>query len=215
VNPDRKMRSDDDVDGLMEAIRGQPDPDCEPFRVLFEKSKGWIETTARQVPGITREDAEDIVTETMLKVWRYRNRYAERGTAKAWISTIARNMARDIVKTRKRTVDGTESLERKADSGRSLGEMLLVCEFVEAILTAIDDLPHKQRLACLLVLFLLFDDATEEALLDTRTAYRKAAERMGVKEPAFRQLICQARKKLRISLHEWRPQWETTAAGAV
>ncbi len=50
----------------------------------------------------SREDAEDIVSELFLKLWRLAAGYEPRKGHKAWLTTIAGNMAIDFLRKRKK-----------------------------------------------------------------------------------------------------------------
>ncbi|NHA14606.1 RNA polymerase sigma factor [Thioalkalivibrio sp. XN279] len=45
--------------------------------------------------GVSGEDAQDLLQETILKIYRSASGYTEQGTARAWIWTIARNCLYD------------------------------------------------------------------------------------------------------------------------
>ncbi len=51
-----------------------------------------------------RQDAEDVTSEFFLKLWQIADTYCFGGRHKRWLVTIARNMALDLLKKRKREV---------------------------------------------------------------------------------------------------------------
>ena len=47
---------------------------------------------------LNRQDAEDIVQETLIKIWNRRDRWEEVEAIEPWAMTIARNLAIDTVR---------------------------------------------------------------------------------------------------------------------
>lgn len=94
-----------------------------------------------------RQDAEDVTSEFFLKLWQIADTYCFGGRHKRWLVTIARNMALDLLKKRKREVltlngDTEESaLNEPADSVSTedtVTEKLTVAE-------ALDSLEESER----------------------------------------------------------------------
>ncbi len=54
------------------------------------------------------EDAQDVTQDTFVRIWEQAASYRPRGSAMAWILTIARNLARMKLRSRRRTVELTE-----------------------------------------------------------------------------------------------------------
>ena len=48
---------------------------------------------------ITKEDNEDLEQEVYIKVWKNSEKYKEQGSFKSWISTIAKNVSKDYLKS--------------------------------------------------------------------------------------------------------------------
>ena len=48
---------------------------------------------------ITKQDNEDLEQEVYIKAWKNANKYEERGNFKSWISTIAKNVSKDYLKS--------------------------------------------------------------------------------------------------------------------
>lgn len=64
------------------------------LRSLYDALGGNVFALAQQMLG-SREDAEEVVQDTFVKVFEHAGRYRpERGSARAWIYTIARNECR-------------------------------------------------------------------------------------------------------------------------
>jgi RNA polymerase sigma factor (sigma-70 family) len=90
------------------------------FRELYEHFSPLIRSFAFKVPGLEQAEvfAEDLVQETMLKVWTraatFDPRLASPGT---WVFTIARNMRIDLLRKQARHVVNTVSIHADDDDG--------------------------------------------------------------------------------------------------
>lgn len=80
----------------------------------------------------SRADAEDAMQETMLKAWRYMERFCARegGYAKAWLMRIALNTCRDMLRAARRRQQAalSEMEEMCAENGVSDGGCELLRE---------------------------------------------------------------------------------------
>ena len=77
------------------------DGDREAFELLCRRFLRPIHTEAQRVVGDAAA-AEDVTQEVFVRIWRAAGRFdADRGSAAAWICTIARNRARDHVRVRR------------------------------------------------------------------------------------------------------------------
>ncbi|MDO4991960.1 MAG: RNA polymerase sigma factor, partial [Prevotellaceae bacterium] len=47
---------------------------------------------------LNQQDAEDVVQETLIKIWNRRDHWDEIESLEGWAMTIARNMARDVIR---------------------------------------------------------------------------------------------------------------------
>jgi len=100
---------------------------------------------------LNRADAEDVVQETMLKVWNRRDRWAELESIEAFCLTICRNLALDKLK---RADNQNTSLDDEGGGGyepadRSYAanpeEQAVQRDRVEVVRQLISQLPEKQR----------------------------------------------------------------------
>lgn len=96
---------------------------------------------------MSRADAEDIVQETMIRVWRRRDSWQNIDSIEAFCITICRNLALDRVRERERhghkaAIDETPE---RADSAATPMEQILRREQIEAIRRIVDALPEKQK----------------------------------------------------------------------
>ena len=62
--------------------------DEQAFLVLFERYAPLIRPFARHITQ-SEKDAEDIIQETFIRVWLYRDKLAEIHNVKSWIYTVA------------------------------------------------------------------------------------------------------------------------------
>lgn len=72
------------------------------LRALFEEHGQALLGYALRLSGGAREEAEDIVQETMLRAWRHPEALAERrGPLRPWLFTVARRIAIDVDRRRR------------------------------------------------------------------------------------------------------------------
>ena len=70
---------------------------------IYEKYIGYIYSVVFQVV-LNKEDAEDITSEFFIKLWKLADTYRSGSGHRAWMATIARNMAIDLLRKNKREV---------------------------------------------------------------------------------------------------------------
>jgi RNA polymerase sigma-70 factor (ECF subfamily) len=116
--------------------------------LLFDEHGGPLLAYALQLTAGDRQRAEDVVQETLLRAWRHPEALVpERGSARAWLRTVARNIAFDAYRARQsrpREV-AIELADRVAEPGddaidRAL-EVWVVAEALESLSEA-----HRQVL---------------------------------------------------------------------
>jgi len=105
-----------------------------------------------------REEAEDVVQDTLVKAWKSRWRVRDPEKFPAWISTIARHRARDLAR-RRRPEPLPHDFESEANS--ETGGTNLDAEVQEAL----SQLPELHRAAVTLRYFEELDYATIEQTL--------------------------------------------------
>lgn len=93
-----------------------------------------------------RAEAEDVVQETMIRVWKKRDEWTQFGSIEAYCLTVARNLAIDrSEKKDARTVELTAEAEETSDASGPY-ERLVNKERMTLIHRLINKLPEKQRL---------------------------------------------------------------------
>lgn len=92
---------------------------------------------------LNRQDAEDVVQEALIKIWKNRERWQQLDSIEAWAFTITRNIALDMVKKNEahRTVE--IDFEPLAANYDHLHER----ERLQLVKNLMDSLPEKQRTA--------------------------------------------------------------------
>lgn len=83
---------------------------------IYHAYIGYIYTIILQIVQ-NREDAEDLTSEFFIKLWRLSHTYQEGKGHRAWLAVIARNMAFDLMRRRKKEClsnDLTDGISEKA-----------------------------------------------------------------------------------------------------
>lgn len=83
--------------------------DKEGLKEIYEAYISYIYMIVLGVVG-NRENAEDVTSEFFIKIWTVADTYQPGGGHKAWLATIARNMALDFLRKNKREIP-TEEFE--------------------------------------------------------------------------------------------------------
>ena len=131
--------------------------------------------------------AEDLTQETMLRAWRKRTALREPQAAKVWLLRITTNLWTDQL--RKKTEQASLNLHHPPDPQPTTSKKLIQQESVAAALTALDNLPDRQRQVMHLV--------TIEQLSQQQTA-----EILSITTAAVKSNLSQARKNLRETLKD-------------
>lgn len=118
--------------------------DAAAYRLLVDRHYPMALRIAGRVLG-SREEAEDAVQESFLKLWKAADRYdASRGTFKAWIGRVVVNQCLD----RRRTLKPVEALDaagEMADDGPTPEDAAVASSRGATVAAAMDRLPPRQR----------------------------------------------------------------------
>ena len=147
--PTRRATTSIDPGLLANIVKG----DQQAFSQLYDHSSTLLFTLAFRILG-SREEAEELLQDVYLEVWRKVARYdVGRGTPIAWLITLTRSRAIDRLRARNtRGYNATTTLDttvssRVADLGPSPYETQADQELRMAIGAAITTLPQAQQQA--------------------------------------------------------------------
>lgn len=108
--------------------------DSEALSVIFDCMAKMIMATALAITD-SREDAEDVLQDTMIGVTRFAGSYQKGTNAKAWILAIARNRSLDLVRKRKGDLPienaGEQSQPEKGFAELEVMDMLKILDETE------------------------------------------------------------------------------------
>jgi RNA polymerase sigma-70 factor, ECF subfamily len=138
-------RTPDDDDRLLARLA---DNDEAAFRLLVERHIDRAFSVALRVVG-NRADAEDVVQDTMLKVWTHRGQW-QQGRAKfsTWLYRVVTNRCIDL--RRQPRTDNVDAVPEPAD-GRPDAVTTIQRDEVSLLLeAAMQRLPEQQRIAVIL-----------------------------------------------------------------
>ena len=134
---------------------------------------------------LSREEAEDVVQDTMIKVWNSRDKWQQLDSIEAYSLTIARNLSLDRIK---KMDNNNSSLEEepieRLDQTSTPSERMIQKDKLDIVRRIIDELPEKQR-SCL-------------QLRDIEgKAYKEIADILGITEEQVKVNIFRARQTVK------------------
>ena len=95
---------------------------------------------------LNREEAEDIVQDTLIKVWNSRNKWQQLDSIEAYSLTIARNLSLDRIKKMENQNGSLEDEKtERPDSTSNPSERMIQKDKLDIVKRMIDELPEKQR----------------------------------------------------------------------
>lgn len=97
---------------------------------------------------LSREEAEDIVQDTLIKVWNRRDSWDAIESIEAYSLTICRNIALDRLRlsdNNNASLDDTDMNGDRPDTSSNPYEHTVQREKIDIVRTLIDNLPEKQR----------------------------------------------------------------------
>lgn len=188
------------------------------FGVELERHRSELLAHCYRMLG-SRQDAEDVTQESLLRAWRGREAYAGAAGVRTWLYRIATNACLDLLRTRRRRPVTLETDVHPPTTGATspaavpwleplpdqlltptADDRLIARETVELVLiAAIQHLPPRQRAA-----FALRD------VLGWSTA--EVATALGTTTTAIHSTLQRARATLRAQLPEERSDWTSRPA---
>ena len=117
------------------------------FNDLIKSNKENVKNIIRL---ITKQENEDLEQEVYLKVWKNADKYQERGSFKSWITTIAKNVSKDYLKSAyfknsSTSVSDDYELEIIKDRKATPEASILASERQKKIIDAIESLKPKLK----------------------------------------------------------------------
>ena len=113
------------------------------FSELIKQNKQNVRNIIKK---ITNEQNEDIEQEVYIKIWQNQSKYEEKGKLKGWIGTIAKNLAKDYLKSsyvKNTTITEEEKLNEIKDKKQTPELTLIQNERQKLIINAINALKPK------------------------------------------------------------------------
>lgn len=130
--------------------------DRDAFRELVERHSRTVFRVAYRLTGNER-DAEDVVQETFLKVYRHLNRYDGRAGFSTWLHRIASNCAIDQIRRRKASAagrgpasDDPSEIEEMPSVSPSPDRLAFSAELSRGVSTALEALSPQEKAAFLM-----------------------------------------------------------------
>lgn len=117
------------------------------FKEIIKTNKENVKNIIRM---ITKEENEDLEQEVYLKVWKNSEKYKEKGSFKGWITTIAKNVSKDYlksaVKRREQLITEDDTVLLNLKDKKSTPELKLIRnDRQKRIVKAINNLKPKFR----------------------------------------------------------------------
>lgn len=169
-----------------ELMRRVSDGDPAAFRALSDRHLGRVFALACRLLGEPGE-AEDVVQECFLRVWRQAGRWKPNATVATWLHRIAYNLCIDRLRARRPTVP-IEPLD-PASEDIPADHHVQDSHVTRRLNLALAELPERQRGAIVLVHY-------------QELPAREAASIMDISVEALESLLSRARRALRAALIE-------------
>ncbi|MFT4117788.1 RNA polymerase sigma factor [Bradyrhizobium sp.] len=163
------------------------------FRVLVERHIDRAYAIALRIVG-NAADAEDVVQDTMLKIWTHRGRW-QHGRAKfsTWLYRVISNRCIDL--RRKPRTENVETVPEVADGQPDAAEMIERNELNGMLELAMQRLPEQQRIAVILSYHESMSNGEIAQVMDTTVAAVESLLKRGRQQ--LRQLLRKHERDIR------------------
>ena len=95
---------------------------------------------------LNREEAEDIVQDTLIKVWNNKEKWGKIDSLEAYCYTITRNLSLDRLKRQEnQTTSFDDTVSEPMDHSSDPSEQMIQEDRIKRVRELIDGLPEKQR----------------------------------------------------------------------
>lgn len=188
--------SEDNDNQLLNRVRGG---DETAFRMLVERHIDRAYAIALRIVG-NAADAEDVVQDTMLKVWSFRGR-SHHGRAKfsTWLYRVITNRCIDL--RRRRRTDSVEILPDIADGRPDAASIIERSEISELLELAMQRLPEQQRVAVILSYHESLSNGEIAQVMDTTNAAVESLLKRGRQQ--LRQLLRRHEQEIRTAFTDF------------
>ena len=95
---------------------------------------------------LNREEAEDIVQDTLMRLWNQRDEWSAIQNMETYSMTICRNLSLDAIEKKERlNISLDETVHDRPDTSRTQDEELMKQQQLNTVMRIIGQLPEKQR----------------------------------------------------------------------
>lgn len=163
------------------------------FRMLVERHIDRAYAIALRIVG-NAADAEDVVQDTMLKIWSHRGRW-QHGRAKfsTWLYRVISNRCIDL--RRKPRTENVETVPEVADGQPGAVELIERNELNDMLELAMQRLPEQQRIAVILSYHENMSNGEIAQVMDTTVAAVESLLKRGRQQ--LRQLLRKHERDIR------------------
>lgn len=163
------------------------------FRMLVERHIDRAYAIALRIVG-NAADAEDVVQDSMLKIWSHRGRW-QHGRAKfsTWLYRVVSNRCIDL--RRKPRTENVEAVPEVADSQPGAVELIERNELNDMLELAMQRLPEQQRIAVILSYHESMSNGEIAQVMDTTVAAVESLLKRGRQQ--LRQLLRKHEREIR------------------
>jgi len=132
---------------LVDLVRSGDD---RAFTAIHDRYQARLVAYARQLLGGAHHDAEEVVQDAFVRALRALRADDREMALKAWLFTIVRNRALDVLRRPVRTTDLEPHAPLLRDSAADPSERFERAEELDALLAGLRRLPERQRTALVL-----------------------------------------------------------------